>query len=260
MDICPARSHRQRGLTPRSSGAPTVCHAGHQALGLRPILRLLSSAPSRCRPLSSNVRPQTKASHGPNFSRPRRAVVLHDQPSQRTVEHRKHFFLARPFCSGWALRRARNRDNAVHSVSFRAVERRSSIWLEDVGTDSQEAGICSRGTHLATGAEDLGRSRARHQAQNNIRRAHCNHRSLARTEGRLHLPHLDNYQRRSERNMGPQGVSGGSGRKDLPAASALRPNPSFKPSPNSVARRPSSAGPAAHFALAVQRATLSVPA
>ena len=39
-----------------------------------------------------------------------------------------------------------------------------------------------------------------------------------------------------------------------------QPNPSFKPSPNSVARRPSSAGPAAHFALAVQRATLSVPA
>ena len=40
----------------------------------------------------------------------------------------------------------------------------------------------------------------------------------------------------------------------------LMPNPSFKPSPNSVARQPSSAGPAAHFALAVQRATLSVPA
>ena len=33
-----------------------ACHAGHQALGLRPILRLLSSAPCRRRPLSSNVR------------------------------------------------------------------------------------------------------------------------------------------------------------------------------------------------------------
>ena len=40
----------------------------------------------------------------------------------------------------------------------------------------------------------------------------------------------------------------------------LMPNPSFKPSPNSVARQPSSAGPSAHFALAVRRATLSVPA
>ena len=44
-------------LTPRSSGAPTAGHASHQALGLRPILRLLSGASCRCRPLSSNVRP-----------------------------------------------------------------------------------------------------------------------------------------------------------------------------------------------------------
>jgi hypothetical protein len=38
------------------------------------------------------------------------------------------------------------------------------------------------------------------------------------------------------------------------------PNPSFKRSPNSVARWPSSAGAAPHFALAVQRATLPGPA
>ena len=45
-----------RCLTPRSSRAPTAWHAGHQALGLRPILRLLSAAPRcRCR-LNSNVR------------------------------------------------------------------------------------------------------------------------------------------------------------------------------------------------------------
>ena len=42
--------------------------------------------------------------------------------------------------------------------------------------------------------------------------------------------------------------------------SAALPNPSLKLSPNGVSRRPSSAGPAAHFALAVQRATPSVPA
>ena len=36
------------------------------------------------------------------------------------------------------------------------------------------------------------------------------------------------------------------------------PNPSFKPSPNRVPRRPASAEPAAHFALAGQRLTLSV--
>ena len=38
------------------------------------------------------------------------------------------------------------------------------------------------------------------------------------------------------------------------------PNPSFKPSPNGGPRWPASAGPLAHFALAVQRATLSSPA
>ena len=45
----------RRGLTLRSSGVPTARRAGHQALGLRPILRLLSSASCRCRPLNSNV-------------------------------------------------------------------------------------------------------------------------------------------------------------------------------------------------------------
>ena len=52
------------------------------------------------------------------------------------------------------------------------------------------------------------------------------------------------------------------GTKLLPAAHliALKPNPSLKLSPNGVPRWPSSAGPAAHFALAVQRVTPSVPA
>ena len=45
----------QRRLTPRSSCAPTARHAGHAALGLRPILRRLPSAPCRRRQLSSNV-------------------------------------------------------------------------------------------------------------------------------------------------------------------------------------------------------------
>ena len=44
-----------------------------------------------------------------------------------------------------------------------------------------------------------------------------------------------------------------------PGAPPALPNPSLKASPDSVAHWPSSAGPAAHFALAVQRATLSGP-
>ena len=46
----------------------------------------------------------------------------------------------------------------------------------------------------------------------------------------------------------------------LASARTALPNPSFKRSTNSVARQPSSAGPAAHFALAAQRAMPSSPA
>ena len=41
---------------------------------------------------------------------------------------------------------------------------------------------------------------------------------------------------------------------------SVQPNNSFKLSPNGMSHWPPSAGPAAHFALAVQRATPSVPA
>ena len=41
---------------------------------------------------------------------------------------------------------------------------------------------------------------------------------------------------------------------------AMRPNPSFKRTPNSVAAQPASAGPSAHFALAGRATTLSVSA
>ena len=48
--------------------------------------------------------------------------------------------------------------------------------------------------------------------------------------------------------------------RNLAVFNPVQPNPSFKPSPNSMPRRPASAGPSAHHALAGQRATLSVPA
>ena len=49
-----------RCLTLRSSRAPTAGHAGQQAPGLRPILRLLSSASHRRCRLNSNVRPRNQ--------------------------------------------------------------------------------------------------------------------------------------------------------------------------------------------------------
>jgi hypothetical protein len=56
---CKQEAHRC--LTPRSSGAPTSRRAGHQAQGLRPILRLLPSAPRCWLPLTSNVRQHTRS-------------------------------------------------------------------------------------------------------------------------------------------------------------------------------------------------------
>jgi hypothetical protein len=50
------KQEAQRCLTLRSSGAPTAWRTGHQAQGLRPILRLLSSTPRCWLPLTSNVR------------------------------------------------------------------------------------------------------------------------------------------------------------------------------------------------------------
>jgi hypothetical protein len=57
------KQEAQRCLTHRSSGAPTSRRAGHQAQGLRPILRLLSSAPRCWLPLTSNVRPHRTCVH-----------------------------------------------------------------------------------------------------------------------------------------------------------------------------------------------------
>jgi hypothetical protein len=55
------KQEAQRCLTLRSSGAPTSRRTGHQAQGLRPILRLLSSAPRCWLPLTSNVRQHVQA-------------------------------------------------------------------------------------------------------------------------------------------------------------------------------------------------------
>ena len=50
------------------------------------------------------------------------------------------------------------------------------------------------------------------------------------------------------------------GQLELTPRANVTPNPSLKRSANGMSRWPSSAGPAAHFALAVQRAMPSSPA
>jgi hypothetical protein len=59
--VAQCHQESQRCLTPRSSGAPKSRRTGHQAQGLRPILRLLSSTPRCWLPLTSNVRQHVQA-------------------------------------------------------------------------------------------------------------------------------------------------------------------------------------------------------
>ena len=69
MEIPPAPLLCALKPNPSLKLSPTACHAGHQALGLRPILRLLSSASHRRCQLSSNVRPRTTHASRPWFCR-----------------------------------------------------------------------------------------------------------------------------------------------------------------------------------------------
>ena len=102
------------GLTLRSSGAPTAWRTGHQALGLRPILRLLSSAPRRRCPLSSNVRPRRQ---------PSRACA----GSQKAEGRRQK-----------AERRTQMRASIMISVSLKANETQGHAMPE--GTANKKAG------------------------------------------------------------------------------------------------------------------------
>jgi hypothetical protein len=62
--VAQCHQEAQRCLTHRSSGAPTARRARHQAQGLRPILRLLSSTPRCWLPLTSNVRQHIRLPFG----------------------------------------------------------------------------------------------------------------------------------------------------------------------------------------------------
>ena len=111
FSLCSKGSHSWRcsrvlrGLTIRSSGATTAWHTGHQALGLRPILRLLSSAPRRRRPLSSNVRPRNKQLR--QLMQPNPIAELHGASRSRLFPSR---VAAQPFAS------SRNREAIRQSL------------------------------------------------------------------------------------------------------------------------------------------------
>ena len=232
-------------LTPRSSRAPTAGRAGHQALGLRPILRLLSSAPHRWCRLSSNVRP--------------RMPPL--QHSKRVEDLVQIVATSRWFMP--ALRTVRSLKLSANGMSR---------WPSSAGAPPPFCACCPA-CHavVASLARTLGVTKAMlTTASFQVLLLMVLHSALARfghfcgvavgpafslvlspRKGALHsIQHLC-------RVVGVRPVAA-----PPPACfvNTATPNPSFKPSPNSVPRRPASAGPAAHLALAGQRGTLSVPA
>jgi hypothetical protein len=73
-------------LTHHSSGAPTACHTGHQAQGLRPILRLLPSASRRWRPLSFTL-DRTKPTPGVPLAKFTRSASAGASQPCRRLQH-----------------------------------------------------------------------------------------------------------------------------------------------------------------------------
>jgi len=150
-----------RGLTPRSSGAPTAGHAGHQALGLRPILRLLSGASCRRRPLSSNVRPRNQ---------PHAHQLRPDRLRERSAE-----FSRGPRCgalSGARIRRRQSEQAHLRHSCRPSKARRTSGVREDCWKRVKRPGFPHRVSHRS-----LSRSRphsvlSHHLQGHRLRSAH----------------------------------------------------------------------------------------
>ena len=211
------------GLTPRSSGAPP---AGRQARsgGTRYIFASPGLASCRRRTLSSNVRPQKTA--GPGAPRASGSAAGHMASSGRQTQVNSLFALGWPRCTlvmRWPVVCVFHRGSkgGLRPVRFGQLLLRQLVGQPRGGCSRSGYNACCRG-----GIPSLSRRQA------------CSF-SLWRQESGSLPPPLPSHA------------------SSMPE---LRSNPSLKRSPNGVAHWPSSAGPSAHFALAVQHATPSVPA
>ena len=244
-----------RRLTPRSSGAPT---AGHQARsgGTRYIFASPGLASCRRRPLSSNVRP-----HIQRPSCTKRSLIL------------SSFFTLLSSCSssaGWSLYCSATQGAGSGSTQLGSGLRtsRPSLWLRfklglawSVLSQHLNRGFVFKVVHPATrrassntGFKEFSFLRLQPGP------SHCCTPSLqprlqqlggvTRPRGLHALPLLGVPAQLPWRSRQNQPVP------QLP----VKPNPSLKRSANGSARRSSSAGPAAHFALAAQRALPLSPA
>ena len=232
-----ARSRLSGRVLPNPSFklSPTACRAGHHALGLRPIVRMLSSAPHRWRQLSSNVRHhKTQPVASPAGSAARSA-------EDQTATARHSRVQLAPLIHLLGVRKYRAKrcppvmKQQVTLPSFQlSASRKAAVALG--------AGFVSQFLEAAAVRSAV--------ASFSLVRGGRQIRGRPAWSARSGLPSFLFTE-----------VSGPSGTLPVfPLPHTVLPNPSFKPSPNSVPRRPASAGPAAHHALAGQRVTLSVPA
>jgi hypothetical protein len=188
-------------LTHHSSGAPTACHTGHQAQGLRPILRLLPSASRRWRPLSFTLgKPKFPIHMQPAVS----TIISQGVPALRGGE----------FCLGCA---GANTPWALRLVLLCTCRAGSFV--------SQRPALSPR---------EIAAWRGRWQQSS----------AVVRQE----------FQGKQGRRANRRAASG------IRSNRARTPNPPLKRSANGVPHWPSSARPAAHFALAAQRVTPLAPA
>jgi hypothetical protein len=249
--VATRRSRAQRGLTPRSSGAPT---AGHQARsgGTRYIFASPGLASCRRRPLSSNVRPQklrVPFSRGVEIQAQRTGEVervsIHGQIQTQS-----------------SLRPARAaKQSADFQLMMEMRARKNSAFKKCKSARAHQ----QRARGISGGARNYFNSHTLVKLSWHVRAAASTPQQVlvCGSTGRRRPVLLASSRLAGKNQFMPctfashfnQIVALGSH-----AVSRLRPNPSLKLSTNGVSRWSSGAGPAAHFAPTAQRATPLAPA
>jgi hypothetical protein len=236
------KQEAQRCLTLRSSGAPTSRRTGHQAQGLRPILRLLSSAPRCWLPLTSNVRQHTQAVRFACIS-----IQMQLLAAVGSIQ-----IVVPSFCG---IGQGRGQANHAYCYHRSAHVLRRSRVLPSLFPQPKSNDILPLVIHVSANSSQ--------SSQVMWSSLEASPRKVVSHEAGFGLFRLFAWCREGRAVVGLRRLQGWLQQVacfpyswSMQPRSAVLPNPSVKRSANIASRWPSSAGPAAHFALAVQHATL----
>jgi hypothetical protein len=233
------KQEAQRCLTHRSSGAPTSRRTGHQAQGLRPILRLLSSAPRCWLPLTSNVRQHTQALWRASIS-----IQIQRVAAVGSIQSAAPLFCR--ICPG----RGQAKNMSCQQCSAHVLRRSRVLPLVCLQAKPKSLQLVAMHVSPVVGAK-----RPLLSASHRIAKPPAKKVVVAFSAWSLGVARAAWLSGRGGPNPGGSRLRFSYSR-GMQARSEALPNPSVKRSANIASHRPSSAGPAAHFALAVQRATL----